>query len=231
MFAKRQKISPLPLIPIHVEEPFRQWGIDFIGEINPPSSGQHKWILMALDYFTNWVEAIPTRNATGSVVINFMEVNILSHFGCPTKIITHNAQVFISAKFIIFCEKFNINIGHSTTYYPQGKSPFALVYGKVVVFLIQLAMSMVKLLQEAEEEPSALTRRINWLVKLHENKEQVGAKLSNYQQNMKSLFDKKSKDRPLQPGDLVLQCDVLREDKGKHKKFDLLWFNPFKIAK
>lgn len=55
-------------------------------------------------------------------------------------------------------------------------------------------------------------------------------KLSNYQQKMKSLFDKKAKDRPLHPGDLVLRWDVRREDKGKHGKFDPLCFGPFRIA-
>jgi hypothetical protein len=44
-----------------VKGPFQQWGLDFIGEINPSSSGQHKWILVATDYFTKWIEAIPTH--------------------------------------------------------------------------------------------------------------------------------------------------------------------------
>lgn len=120
MFVERKKNSPLPLILVHMEEPFRQWGVDFIGEINPPSSGQHKWILMAIDYFAKWAKAIPARNATDLVVIKFMEENILSRFNCPIKIITDNAQVFKYAEFISFCLKFNIIIGHSTTYYPQG---------------------------------------------------------------------------------------------------------------
>lgn len=55
-------------------------------------------------------------------------------------------------------------------------------------------------------------------------------KLSNYQQKMKSLFDNKAKDRPLQLGDLVPRWDVRWEDKGKHGKFDPLWFGPFRIA-
>jgi len=99
LFAKRQKFSPLPLIPVHVDEPFRQWGLDLIGQINPPSSVQQKWILTTTDYFTKWVEAIPARNATDSVVIKFMEENMLSRFGCPFKIITDNAYVFKSAKY------------------------------------------------------------------------------------------------------------------------------------
>ena len=95
-------------------------GLDFIREINPPSSGQHKWILIATNYFTKWVEVILTINANDLVVIKFMEENILSHFGHPIKIITDNDQVFKSAKFIGSRQKFNIIIRHSTTCYPQG---------------------------------------------------------------------------------------------------------------
>lgn len=36
------------------------------------------------------------------------------------KIVTDNAQVLNSANFIMFCHKFNITVGHSTTYCPQG---------------------------------------------------------------------------------------------------------------
>ena len=77
---------------MHVDEPFKQWGIDFIGEIYPPSSGQHKWILMATDYFTKWVEAVPTRQANDNVIMQFLEINILSRFGIPRKIIIDNAK-------------------------------------------------------------------------------------------------------------------------------------------
>jgi transposase InsO family protein len=66
------------------------------------------------------VEAIPTRNATDEVVINFLEENILARFGCSQKIITDNAQDFKSVAMINFCQKYHIILGHSKTYYPQG---------------------------------------------------------------------------------------------------------------
>ena len=69
---------PLPLIPISVETPFQQWGLYFIGEINPISSRQHRWILTTTDYFTKWVEVIPTRKPTDIVIIDFLLSNILS---------------------------------------------------------------------------------------------------------------------------------------------------------
>jgi transposase InsO family protein len=76
--------------------------------------------LTATDYFTKWVEAIPTRNATDSVVIKVLEENILARFGCPRKIVIDNAQAFKSIAMINFCQKYNIILGHSTAYYPQG---------------------------------------------------------------------------------------------------------------
>ena len=100
--------------------PFQQWGLDFIGEINPSSSGQHKWILTATNFFTKWVEAIPTRNATDKVIIDFIQENILSIFVFPKKLLTDNDQAFRSKAMVAFCEKNGIMLKHSTPYYPQG---------------------------------------------------------------------------------------------------------------
>ena len=94
--------------------------MDFIGEINPNSLGQHKWILTATDYFTKWIEEIPTRRATETVIMDFLEENILSRFGFPRRIVTDNAATFKSKKMINFCHKYHISLNHSTPYYPQG---------------------------------------------------------------------------------------------------------------
>jgi len=38
-FEGKQQLKSLPLKPIFAKGPFQQWGLDFIGEINPHSSG------------------------------------------------------------------------------------------------------------------------------------------------------------------------------------------------
>jgi len=86
----KKKLAPLPLIHVIVEEPFIQWGLEFIGEIHPPFSGQHKSILTTTNYFTKWVEAVPTKNETGPVVMKFLEEKMLARFGCPMKIVIDN---------------------------------------------------------------------------------------------------------------------------------------------
>jgi hypothetical protein len=67
-FDGKKKLLSLPLKPIIANNPFQQWGLDFIGEINPPSSGQHKWILTDTYYFTKWIEVVPTRNSTDKML-------------------------------------------------------------------------------------------------------------------------------------------------------------------
>ena len=117
IFEGKRKLMPLPLKPISIEA---HQGLDFIREINPASSGQHKWILKATDYFTKWIEVVPTRQAIDAVIIEFLINNILSRFGCPRRIITDNAKAFTSSKLVKFCNDYNIILSHSTAYYPQG---------------------------------------------------------------------------------------------------------------
>lgn len=119
-FTEKKKLAPLPLIPVFVEEPLRQWGPNFIGEINPPSSGQYKWILTGTYYSTKCVEVVPTMRATDLVVIKFLEDNIFTRFGCPKKLVADNAEVFRATKLIDFCQKHNVILSHSITYHPQG---------------------------------------------------------------------------------------------------------------
>ena len=95
-FARKEKLSPLPLNPISVEAPFIQWGLDFIGEIHPASIGQHKWILTTTDNFTKWIEDVLVRNATDTVIMKFLLENIFSSFSYPHKQVTNNAPSFKS---------------------------------------------------------------------------------------------------------------------------------------
>jgi hypothetical protein len=73
--------------------------LDFIGQFKDNSSNGYTWILTATDYFTKWVEAIPTKSATDKVVMNFLEDKIITRFGVPARITTDNAKAFSSTNF------------------------------------------------------------------------------------------------------------------------------------
>jgi transposase InsO family protein len=102
-----------------VQSPFQQWGIDFIGEISCKSSGGHSWILVATDYFTKWVEAIPTKKANSKFVIDFLMNNVVTRFVCPERIVFDNAMCFWSEEYTKFCKKHGIKISYSSPYHPQ----------------------------------------------------------------------------------------------------------------
>ena len=82
----------MPLHPILLIEVFDCWGIDFMGPF-PPSFG-YLYILLAVDYVSKWVEAIPTRTNDHRVVVKFMKEHILSHFGMPRAIISGQGKHF-----------------------------------------------------------------------------------------------------------------------------------------
>ena len=77
----RQAKAAGPLKPVIISEPFKQWGIEIIGEINPKYSLQHKYILMATNYFTIWVEAIPLCKVNEDAVMDFLQDHIMMRFG------------------------------------------------------------------------------------------------------------------------------------------------------
>jgi transposase InsO family protein len=120
LFTGKQKLAALPLQPVVVEAPFQQWGLDFIGQFKDNSSNGYTWIITATDYFTKWVEAIPTKSATDKVVMDFLEDRIITRFGVPAKITTDNAKAFSSTELSSFCFKYGIILSHSSNYYPQG---------------------------------------------------------------------------------------------------------------
>ena len=68
--------------------------MDFVGLFDQNSTNGLKYILTCTDYFTRWVEAVPTKKATAEVIIKFLEENIISRYGCPLKLTIDNAKDF-----------------------------------------------------------------------------------------------------------------------------------------
>eukprot|EP00253_Pinus_taeda_P029218 PITA_29218 len=169
IFEGRQKLQPLPLKPIEVSAPIQQWGLDFIGEIQPASSGQHRWILTTTDYFMKWIEAIPTRQATN---VKLLEINKKSWHKRLVNALWANRV----------SQKKSISTSH-----------FELAYGVDTVFPTSLAALVVKLLQEADSEEDPMQRRLNQMVHLQQTREEVFQNTSKLQEMIKKIYDRKAK--------------------------------------
>ena len=99
--------------------PFHTWGLDFIGPINSPSEGC-TWILVAIELFTKWVEAVALKKATSKSVANFLRENIICHFRVPNKIISDKGTPFLNKDLHRLIEWYSISHTTSTPYHPKG---------------------------------------------------------------------------------------------------------------
>ena len=61
-------------------EIFDLWGIDFVGPF--PTSHGNKYILVAVDYVSKWVEAQALPSNDARVVVRFLK-KLFSRFGAP----------------------------------------------------------------------------------------------------------------------------------------------------
>ncbi|XP_015167589.1 uncharacterized protein K02A2.6-like [Solanum tuberosum] len=93
--------------------------MDVIGPIEPATSNGHRFILVAIDYFTKWVEANSYKSVTKKVVTDFVRNNLICRFGLPNSIITCNTAKLNSHLMKEICEQFNITHRNSTAYRPQ----------------------------------------------------------------------------------------------------------------
>ena len=89
-----------------------------MGPVNSLSHG-YIWILVATEYFTKWVEAVPLRKAIRGVVINFIEENIIVRFGVPHRIINDNGTPFVNSDVRKMLELYQVKHYRSLPYYPQ----------------------------------------------------------------------------------------------------------------
>ncbi|XP_049361531.1 uncharacterized protein LOC125826255 [Solanum verrucosum] len=159
--------------------PFVAWGIDVIRPIEPKASNGHQFILVTIDYFTKWVEAITFKAVTKKVVVDFVHSNIICRFGIPRTIITNNAanlnsNLMKEANGAMEAANKNIKkiprkivqgtrqwheklsfafLGYRTTMRTSiGATPYLLVYGTEAVIPAEVKISSLRIIVEAEIE-------------------------------------------------------------------------------
>ncbi|KAL2226659.1 UNVERIFIED_CONTAM: Retrovirus-related Pol polyprotein from transposon gypsy [Sesamum indicum] len=154
MVRDSKDLSATPMEPIKIACPFDQWGIDIVGPF-PPAQAQKKFIIVAVEYFSKWVEAEAVAKISEKEVINFIWKNIICRFGIPRVLISDNGTQFQGRKSTVWCKELKIaqhftahlktrleNKGswvdelpgvlwayRTTPRFATGETPFCLVYG------------------------------------------------------------------------------------------------------
>ncbi|XP_073223490.1 uncharacterized protein [Cicer arietinum] len=119
IYADKIHVPPTSLNVLTSPWPFSMWGMDVIGLIEPKASNGHRFILVAIDYFTKWVEAASYANVTRSVVVRFIKRELICRYGLPNKIITDNATNLNNKMMKELCDNFKIQHHNSSPYRPK----------------------------------------------------------------------------------------------------------------
>jgi hypothetical protein len=98
-------------------EIFDVWGIDFMGPF--PKSVDCEYILVAVDYVSKWVEAIPCRAADAKHARKMFHEIIFPRFGTPRMVISDGGSHFIDKTFRNFLKELGANHNIATPYHPQ----------------------------------------------------------------------------------------------------------------
>ena len=84
-----------------------------------PSLYNNKYIMLAVDYVSKWVKAIPTYTSDAKVVINFLHINIFSRFGTPKALVSDEGSHFCNRLVEKLLLKYRVRNKTMLACYPQ----------------------------------------------------------------------------------------------------------------
>lgn len=134
--------------------PFSQWGIDIVGPF-PLAPGSRKFLIVAVDYFSKWVEAEALRTITDVEVMKFLWQNICCRYGVPRDLISDNGTQFNSKRIRKWCMDMRITQRFTLVAHPQAN-------GQVEVTNRTIVEGIKKKLERARGERANELHGVLW---------------------------------------------------------------------
>ncbi|GJW49282.1 reverse transcriptase domain-containing protein, partial [Tanacetum coccineum] len=214
----------MPQNSIQVCEIFDVWGIDFMGPF--PSSRGNKYILVAVDYLSKWVEAkaLPTNDAR--VVCKFLK-SLFARFGAPRAIISDRGTHFCNDQFAKVMLKYGVTHRLSTAYHPQTSGQVE-VSNRGLKRILERTIRCPSCQHANFDLKTVGDQRKVQLNELSELRDQAYENSLIYKEKTKRIHDAKIKNRIFNVGDQVLLFNSrLKIFSGKLKS---RWSGPFTIV-
>ncbi|XP_073288977.1 uncharacterized protein [Primulina huaijiensis] len=208
----------------------------------PLATRQRKFLIVAVDYFTKWVEAEPLAKISEKDVIGFLWKNILCRFGIPRALISDNDTQFSGAKLKEWCQHLKTRLGNdkgnwmeelssalwayrTTTRTSTGESPFNLAYGIEAVARAEIGETSLRVKQYKQLDNDHSLRASLDLI--DELREKTSIRVERYRARMAKVYNNRVNPRSFQVEDLVMRkADVLHPV----GKLDPKWKGSYKVV-
>ncbi|GFS38896.1 hypothetical protein Acr_00g0060030 [Actinidia rufa] len=238
-FAPVGRLPHTEMVPMSSPWPFAQWGIDILGPL-PQAPLQRKFLIVAIDYFTKWIEAQPLAKITEKNTWDFVWKHLVCRFGVPKVIISDNARQFdndrnLKARLERSKSEWAENLPsilwayHTTSRIPKGETPYSMVFGTESVIPVEIGMPSFRV-STFNKETNEAELRLN-LDLLEERRESAQLRQTAYKCQVAKYYNQRVRHRSFLPGDLVLRKVTLSTKEPNAGKLGPTWEGPYKVIK
>jgi hypothetical protein len=117
--------------------PLQRWGLDLLGPL-PPAQGNLKYVVVAVEYFSKWIEAKPLATITSVTIQKFFWQNIVCRYGVPKAITVDNGTQFDAEAFKEFCGKIGTKIRFASVRHPESNGLVERANGIIMIEIMKL---------------------------------------------------------------------------------------------
>ncbi|KAL0151699.1 hypothetical protein M9458_052998 [Cirrhinus mrigala] len=115
---KSQRKPASLMVPIKPLKPWECTGVDFVGPL-PRTQNGNEYLIVFIDYFSQWVEVSTVRSATAQVAASKFLSEIFARHGTPTYLISDRGIPFVSKLFEHVITALGTENLLTTAYHPQ----------------------------------------------------------------------------------------------------------------
>ncbi|GJU14062.1 reverse transcriptase domain-containing protein [Tanacetum coccineum] len=222
-----------------------KWEID-IAEPFPEGPGKVKFLIVAINYFTKWIEAKPVATIMGNQVKKFVWDNIVCRFGLPGEIVSDNRKQFRDNQFKDWSlgegikarlderskdwigELSHVLWAHRTMIKSSnGETPFSLTYGTEAVIPAEIGMPTLRTAEvDLTKNDEALEINLDLI---EEKREQAAIQEAKSKAKMEKYYNSKVRSTSFRPGDMVYRSNDASHAKDGGK-LGPKWEGPYEVT-
>ncbi|GKD06175.1 reverse transcriptase domain-containing protein [Tanacetum coccineum] len=195
---------------------FMKWGMDIVGPL-PEGPGRVKYLIVAIDYFTKWMEAKPLATITGNGAVERANKSLLR--GIKTRLEKGGSAWAEEVPNMLWAHR-------TMKKTSNGKTPFSLTYGTEAVIPAEIGMPTHRT-SNVNEKTNDQELRLN-LDLLDERREIAAIREARYKQQVEKYYNKKVRHVQFKMGEFVLRINEVSRA-ANTGKLRPTWEGPYKV--